>query len=118
MVPLMERIAAKIVKALNVSGPVNIQLMARENDVTGRGRIALEGVNCTLTASPAGARRFCQGLRDWDPDLFNDTDFKLTDGVPAETKFKALTLKTPRSSSRTASRSTSPTRSTASTASS
>ena len=67
--------------------------LARENDVTGRGRIALEGVNCTLTAPPAGARRFCQGLRDWDPDLFNDTDFKLTDGVPAETKFKALTLK-------------------------
>ena len=67
--------------------------LARENDCTGRGRIALEGVNCTLTAPAYGARRFCQGLRDWDPDLFNDTDFKLTDGVPAETKFKALTLK-------------------------
>ena len=67
--------------------------LARENDCTGRGRIALEGVNCTLTAPAHGARRFCQGLRDWDPDLFNDTDFKLTDGVPAETKFKALTLK-------------------------
>jgi hypothetical protein len=56
--------------------------LARENDCTGRGRIALEGVNCTLTAPAYGARRFCQGLRDWDPDLFNDTDFKLTDGVP------------------------------------
>ena len=43
--------------------------------------------------APLGARAFCQGLRDWDPDLFNNTDFKLTDGVPAETKFKALTLK-------------------------
>lgn len=69
------------------------QRLARENDVTGRGRIALEGLNCTLTAPPLGARAFCQGLRDWDPDLFNNTDFKLTDGVPAETKFKALTLK-------------------------
>ena len=67
--------------------------LAREHDVTGRGRVALEGVNCTLTASPRGARAFCQGLRDWDPALFNDTDFKLTDGVPASTKFKALTLK-------------------------
>ena len=67
--------------------------LAAEHDVTGRGRIALEGVNCTLTAPPWGARRFCQGLRDFDPSLFNDTDFKLTDGVDPSTKFKALTLK-------------------------
>ena len=67
--------------------------LAKLHDVTGRGRIALEGVNCTLTASAEGARAFCEGLRAWDPELFNDTDFKLTDGVPRETKFKALTLK-------------------------
>jgi predicted sulfurtransferase len=67
--------------------------LAAEHGVTGRGRIALEGVNCTLTTSAWGARRFCQGLRDFDPNLFNDTDFKLTDGVDPATKFKALTIK-------------------------
>jgi len=70
-----------------------INRLARENDITGRGRIALEGLNCTLTASAQGARNFCLGLRAWDPDLFNDTDFKLTDGIPADNKFKALTIK-------------------------
>ena len=67
--------------------------LAAEHGVTGRGRIALEGVNCTLTAPAWGARRFCQGLRDFDPNLFNATDFKLTDGVDASTTFKAFTLK-------------------------
>lgn len=70
-----------------------IHRLAAEHDVTGRGRIALEGVNCTLTALPAGARAFCEGLRRWDPDLFNETDFKLTDGLKTTEKFKALTLK-------------------------
>lgn len=50
-------------------------------------------MNCTLTAPPLGARAFCEGLRKWDPDLFNDTDFKLTDGLKMTEKFKALTLK-------------------------
>ena len=66
--------------------------LAKEHDVTGRGRIALEGVNCTLTAPPLGARAFVEGLRAFDPDLFGQTDFKLTDGLKASEKFKALTL--------------------------
>eukprot|EP00658_Telonema_sp_P-2_P072836 TRINITY_DN61929_c0_g1_i1.p3 TRINITY_DN61929_c0_g1~~TRINITY_DN61929_c0_g1_i1.p3 ORF type:complete len:137 (+),score=44.89 TRINITY_DN61929_c0_g1_i1:324-734(+) len=33
------------------------------------------------------------GLREWDPKMFGETDFKLTDGVPAGKKFKALTIK-------------------------
>ena len=40
------------------------------------------------TGSPLDARAFCQGLRDFDPQLFNQTDFKLTDGVDPATKFK------------------------------
>jgi carbamoyl-phosphate synthase/aspartate carbamoyltransferase len=39
----VKRIASKIVAALNVSGPVNIQLMARENDV--------KVIECNLRAS-------------------------------------------------------------------
>jgi len=32
-----------------------------------------------------------QGLRDWDP-IFNETDFKLTDGLDNRKKFKSLTI--------------------------
>ncbi|KAH8098752.1 carbamoyl-phosphate synthase [Aureococcus anophagefferens] len=39
----VKRIAARIAKALNISGPVNIQLMARENDV--------KVIECNLRAS-------------------------------------------------------------------
>jgi len=70
-----------------------VERLAKEHDITGRGRIALEGLNCTLTAPATGARAFCAGLRDWDRKLFGETDFKFTDGVPASKKFKALTIK-------------------------
>ena len=46
-----------------------------------------------IASSPLGARAFVEGLRKWDPELFNETDFKLTDGLKATEKFKALTLK-------------------------
>ena len=104
--------------------------------MTGRGRIAPEGVNCTLTGpSAAEVRGFCQALRDeWgvvgagsgsrsgegtagdnnsinnsngehnttkgnnnynysDKDLFQATDFKITDGLPQSQKFKALSVR-------------------------
>ena len=61
-------------------------------NVTGRGRCAAEGLNCTLTGSPANIRKFCQGLRAWNP-LFEETDFKLTDGLKAKERFKALTVR-------------------------
>jgi predicted sulfurtransferase len=32
-------------------------------------------------------------LRDWKPDPFNKTDFKLTDGLPNAKQFKALTIR-------------------------
>jgi len=60
--------------------------------VTGRGRCAPEGLNCTLTASANDLRAFCYALREWDP-AFNDTDFKLEDGVPSKTLFRTFTLR-------------------------
>ena len=60
--------------------------------VTGRGRCAPEGLNCTLTASANDIRAFCYALRDWDTS-FNDTDFKLEDGVENKHRFRTFTLR-------------------------
>jgi predicted sulfurtransferase len=78
--------------------------LGRKYEITGRGRIAPEGVNCTLTAPTSKLiRSFCQSLRDdWnigddksndDTKLFHDTDFKITDGLPQSQKFKSLSLR-------------------------
>lgn len=74
-------------KALNF-----VMGLGRKHGVTGRGRCAQEGLNCTMTGSATGIREFCQGLRDWNP-IFNETDFKLTDGLEHRKKFKALTIR-------------------------
>jgi hypothetical protein len=65
---------------------------AREHNVTGRGRCAPEGLNCTLTASATNMRNFCYALRAWNP-LFNETDFKLSDGEPTSALFRTFTLR-------------------------
>ena len=63
-----------------------------ELNVTGRGRLSQEGVNCTLTApTPEAARMFCERLRRFD-DIFLETDFKITDYVEHEHRFKSLTI--------------------------
>merc|ERR1719272_946233 len=54
--------------------------LAKTHRVNGRGRCATEGLNMTLTAEAKSARDFCQALRDWNP-IFNETDFKFTDGL-------------------------------------
>jgi predicted sulfurtransferase len=61
-------------------------------NVTGRGRVAQEGVNCTLTGTPNDIRSFCHGLREWK-DVFNETDFKITDGIPTDKLFKSLSIR-------------------------
>ncbi len=61
-------------------------------NITGRGRVAREGLNCTLTGKPHDIRSFCYGLREWN-NVFNDTDFKITDGVAADKMFKALSIR-------------------------
>ena len=48
---------------------------------TGRLRCAYEGFNGTLTGSPQGVRSFCQDLREYEPEHFENTDFKIVDGL-------------------------------------
>jgi predicted sulfurtransferase len=66
--------------------------LAAKHGVTGRGRCAPEGLNCTLTSSAQGARDYCMALRELDPAMLN-CDFKLTDGLKAHEKFKAFSLR-------------------------
>mmetsp|Transcript_60610 Transcript_60610/g.83183 ORF Transcript_60610/g.83183 Transcript_60610/m.83183 type:complete len:493 (-) Transcript_60610:81-1559(-) len=66
--------------------------LATEREVNGRGRCAPEGLNCTLSGSAEGVRAFCQALRDWNP-IFNETDFKFTDGLPRKQRFKSLSIR-------------------------
>lgn len=61
-------------------------------NITGRGRVAQEGLNCTLTGRPNDIRSFCYGLRTW-MSVFNETDFKITDGVPLSKMFKSLSIR-------------------------
>ena len=66
--------------------------LAKLHNITGRGRCAPEGLNCTLTASASNMRMFCYALRDWNL-LFHETDFKLSDGEPASALFRTFTLR-------------------------
>ncbi len=61
-------------------------------NITGRGRVAAEGLNCTLTGKPNDIRSFCLKLREWK-DVFHETDFKVTDGVPIGKLFKSLSIR-------------------------
>jgi len=61
-------------------------------NITGRGRVAPEGLNCTLSGTPANIRSFCYGLRAWNK-IFNETDFKLTDLIPKKKLFKSLSIR-------------------------
>jgi predicted sulfurtransferase len=84
--------------------------ICRTHNMKGRGRVAPEGVNCTLSNScPLAIRRFCTALRDpavWtipttnstssstdNTTLFGETDFKITDDVPYNQLFKSLTIR-------------------------
>jgi predicted sulfurtransferase len=53
----------------------------------------MEGLNCTLTGGARAVRAFCQGLRDWKPSIFRETDFKISDCEKPEALFKALTIR-------------------------
>ena len=66
--------------------------LCREHEVTGRGRVAPEGLNCTLSGNAKGLRNVCHGLRDFD-SLFWETDFKITDFVPKSKQFKSLSVR-------------------------
>ena len=66
--------------------------LARKHKVMGRARLAPEGLNATMTGPAAGVRSFCQGLREFDK-VFDNTDFKFTDDMAYEQRFKALSIK-------------------------
>jgi predicted sulfurtransferase len=66
--------------------------LGQTHKITGRGRVAPEGLNCTLSGRPDDIRKFCLGLRDYNT-LFMNTDFKLTDGVPVAHLFKSLSIR-------------------------
>ena len=66
--------------------------LAAKHHITGRGRCAREGLNCTLTGQAQNIRDFCNALRKWNP-IFLQTDFKFTDGVPIGKQFKSLTMR-------------------------
>jgi predicted sulfurtransferase len=66
--------------------------LAQKHKINGRGRCAPEGLNCTLSGSAADIRAFCLGLRSWDK-TFEQTDFKISDGIYYGKRFKALTIR-------------------------
>lgn len=66
--------------------------LGQTHNISGRGRVAPEGVNFTLSGSPHDVRAFCNSLRAWDP-IFLETDFKLTDFIPKSKLFKSLSIR-------------------------
>jgi len=67
--------------------------LGAEHGITGRGRCAAEGLNCTLTGAGPSVRRFCAALRQFDGTTFDAVDFKITDGLEERAVFKALTIR-------------------------
>mmetsp|Transcript_2188 Transcript_2188/g.4045 ORF Transcript_2188/g.4045 Transcript_2188/m.4045 type:complete len:720 (+) Transcript_2188:76-2235(+) len=74
-----------------------------KRQITGRMRVAREGLNCTLTGPRDGIRAWCSALRKFDggrpridPETgeklteFAKTEFKLTDDLPPKQRFPKL----------------------------
>ena len=74
-----------------------------KHELTGRMRVAREGLNCTLTGSHDGIRGWCAALRTFDGGRstinadtgekmteFATTEFKLTDDLPPKQRFPKL----------------------------
>lgn len=65
--------------------------VGQKHSLTGRMRIAREGLNCTLTGSYQGIRGWCRELRKFGTrGEFSNTEFKLTDHLPLGQKFPKL----------------------------
>ena len=67
-----------------------VQSKGKAFGLTGRMRVAKEGLNCTLTGSYQGVRQWCAALRKFDGGYFKDTEFKLTDHLPRGQLFPKL----------------------------
>ena len=72
-----------------------------KHGITGRMRVAREGLNCTLTGSHDGIRKWCAAMRKFDGGRgrvvngqqiteFAETEFKLTDDLPPKQRFPKL----------------------------
>jgi len=65
--------------------------IAADCHLTGRMRVAREGFNCTLTSEGrSNMHRFCRELRNWKPEVFNRTEFKMTHDLPIKQRFPSL----------------------------
>ena len=65
------------------------------NGVTGRVRVAVEGLNSTLSGPAAGVEAFCQALREYQPKDFANIDFKVVHGLQDNKAFKGLKVSRP-----------------------
>lgn len=75
-------------KALNYIKTISIRYK-----ITGRVRLAREGLNCTLTGLYMNVRKWCKLLRNFeDGKHFSMTEFKLTDHLPHYQKFTSFNL--------------------------
>jgi predicted sulfurtransferase len=70
----------------------HIHALATSLGITGRMRVAKEGLNCTLSGTPSTIRQFCEQLRVWKPREFHDTEFKLTHHLVAQHRFPSLKI--------------------------
>jgi predicted sulfurtransferase len=70
----------------------HVERLGHENNVTGRMRVAKEGLNCTLTGARQGIFGFCRALREWKPDCFGATEFKVTHHLPEPQRFGNLKM--------------------------
>ena len=62
---------------------------ASKLNLGGRCRVSQEGVNCTISGTFDGTRKFAEELKGFDED-FKRTDFKYVDSMPLDRAFKDL----------------------------
>jgi hypothetical protein len=67
-----------------------LQKLGKDLHLTGRMRVAREGLNCTLTGSHESIVEYCKTLRRLRPLEFANTEFKLTSDLPQAQKFSNL----------------------------
>jgi hypothetical protein len=67
-----------------------LQKVGKDLQLTGRMRVAKEGLNCTLTGTHESIVEYCQTLRRLRAKEFASTEFKLTSNLPQAQKFPNL----------------------------
>mmetsp|Transcript_31254 Transcript_31254/g.47908 ORF Transcript_31254/g.47908 Transcript_31254/m.47908 type:complete len:604 (-) Transcript_31254:63-1874(-) len=68
----------------------HMQKLGEDLHLTGRMRVAREGLNCTLTSSHENILGFCKELRKFHKGEFVDTEFKVTTDLPKKQRFPNL----------------------------